>query len=119
MSKLALNCFILGDDSSKVFAVEILKSQSISILKNLIKETQSPRLDHVVALELTTWKVSFPIDIITPELAVNDVGGRQELRSVKRISSIFGDSEVLGDEHVHILIQAPIGTLHKRFLGLS
>ena len=119
MSTLALNCFILGDDSSEVFVVDILKSQSVSNLKDLIKKIQSPRLDHVAAPELTTWKVSFPIDAITPELAVDDVGGRQELRSVKRISSIFDDSEVLGDEHVYILIQAPIGTLHKRFIGLS
>ena len=111
------NCFLLGRDSSEVFEVEILKTEKVSFLKDLIKEIQSPRLNHVVASELIAWKVSLSVDAITPELTVDDVGGRQELRSVKRISSIF--DEALVDEHVHILVQAPIGTLHKCFLGLS
>jgi len=52
MSTLSLNCFVLGGDSSEVFTVEILKTKNISILKDLSKEKQSPRLNHVVASEL-------------------------------------------------------------------
>jgi hypothetical protein len=117
MSMLSLNCFVLGGDSPEVFTVEIQKTKNVSILKRLIKEEQSPRLNHVVASELTTWKVSLPADAITPELTVDDIETCQELHSVKKISSIF--SEALVDEHVHILVQAPTGALHKRFLDLN
>ena len=113
---LDINCFVLGGDPLQVFAVEIPKTENVSILKDLIKEALSPHLNHVAASELTVWKVSLPVDTITPELTVDDVEAR-ELHPVKKISSIF--SEALVDEHVHILVQAPTGALHKRFSGLK
>jgi hypothetical protein len=109
--KLSVNCLLLGIDSSEVFTVEILKTKNVSILKDRIKEKQSPRLNHVVASELTVWKVSLPADVMSPELTVDGV---KALRSVEKISSIFG--EALVDEHIHILVQAPTGALHKHFL---
>jgi len=117
MSTLSLNCFVLGGNSSEVFTVKILKTENVSILKDLIKEKQSPRLNHVVASELILSQISLPVDIITPELTVGDIETCQKLHSVKKISSIFG--EALVDEHVHILVQAPTGALHKRFLDLN
>jgi hypothetical protein len=113
MSTLSINCLLLGSDSSEVFEVKILKTEKVSFLKDLIKEKQSPRLNHVVASELTVWKVSLPEDTITPELTVD---GIKALRSVEKISSVFG--EALVDEHIHILVQAPTGALHKHFLDL-
>jgi hypothetical protein len=92
-------------------------SKNVSILKDLIKEKQSPRLNHVVASELILSQVSLPVDTITPELTVDSIETCQKLHSVKKISSIFG--EALADEHVHILVQAPTGALHKHFLDLN
>ena len=117
MSTLSLNCFVLGGDSSQVFTVKILKAENVSILKRLIKEEQSHRLNHVDASELILSQVSLPVDAITPELTLDDIETCQKLHSVKKISSIFG--EALVDEHVHILVQAPTGALHKRFLDLN
>src|SRR6266568_4992337 len=117
MSTLSLNCFVLGGDSSAVFTVKIPKSENVSILKRLIKEERSCRLEHVDASDLTAWKVSLPVDAITPELTLDDIETCQELHSVKKISSVFG--EALVDEHVHILVQAPTGALHKRFFDLN
>ena len=94
----------------------ILKTKKVCFLKDLIKEKQSPRLNHVCASALTVWKVSLPVDTITLELTVDDVEA-QNLHPVKKISSFFG--EALVDEHVHILVQAPTGALHERFLDLS
>ncbi|KIL56169.1 hypothetical protein M378DRAFT_201035 [Amanita muscaria Koide BX008] len=107
MSELSINCFVLGGDSSEVFTVEIPKTKNVSILKRRIKEEQSPRLNHVAASDLIAWKVSLPVDIITPELTVDDIETCQkaQLHSVKKVSSIFG--ETLVDEHVHILVQVP------------
>ena len=115
---LSINCSVLGNDSSGVFTIKILKTENVSILKDLIKEEQSPRLNHVVASDLTVWKVSLPVDAITPgELTVDDLKASPKLRSVEKVSSIFG--EALVDEHVHILVQAPPGVLHTRFLNLK
>jgi hypothetical protein len=114
---LSLNCFLLGTNSSGVFTVKIPKTKNVGILKALIKEKQSPRLNRVVASDLTVWKVSLSDDAITPELTVDDVERRQKLRSVKNIASAF--SEALVDEHVHILVQAPPGTFHTCFLNLT
>jgi hypothetical protein len=116
MSTLSVNCFFLGGNSSGIFTVDIPKTQNVSALKHLIKEEQSHRLNHVDASELTVWKVSLPVDAITPKLTVDDVEA-QILLSVKKISSIF--VEALVDEYVHILVQAPAGALHNRFLDLS
>ncbi|KAI0287937.1 hypothetical protein B0F90DRAFT_1914380, partial [Multifurca ochricompacta] len=102
MSMLSINCLLLGTDSSKVFAVKIPKTDSVGILKRLIKEEQSRRLNYVDASDLTVWKVSLPADAISPELTV---GGAKALSPLEKISSIFG--EALVDEHVHILVQAP------------
>jgi hypothetical protein len=111
---LSLNCLLLGHDlsASQIFPVEVGKTKTVAFLKDLIKEKQSPHLNHVYASDLTVWKVSLPVDAITPEHTVDDVQGCQELHSVKKIASIF--SEALVDEHVHILVRAPHGTLHAR-----
>ncbi|KAM6503046.1 hypothetical protein JOM56_003023, partial [Amanita muscaria] len=116
---LSINCFVLGGDSSEVFTVEIPKTKNVSILKRRIKEEQSHRLNHVDASELIAWKVSLPVDIITPELTVDDIETCQkaQLHSVKKVSSIFG--ETLVDEHVHILVQVPTAPDPTQFLSLN
>jgi hypothetical protein len=118
MSLLSLNCFVLGGGPSSLFTVKIQTTENVSILKDLIKEKQSHRLDHIDASELTVWKVSLPIDTITPELTVDDIETCQKLHFVNKMFSIFGTAPV-DDEHVHILARAPTGALHKRFLDLS
>ena len=112
MSKLSINCCLLGNDSSKLFTVKIPRTENVSILKDLIKANQSPRLNHVVASELTVWKVSLPVDTIWPGL--DDIERCQELHPAEQISLIFGEAPVGG--HVHILVQVPTGVLHKHFL---
>ncbi|KAI5982877.1 hypothetical protein EDD15DRAFT_2377107 [Pisolithus albus] len=104
MSTLDLNCFILGDDPSKIFYVEILNTESVTALKTLIKKKLSPKLNHVAITDLTVWKVSLPADAITQELTAADVPV-QPLCSVTRLSSIFNEAPV--DEYVHILVQVP------------
>ena len=62
MQLLSLNCFVLGRDSSEVFTVKILKTENVSTLKDLIKEKQSPRLNHVVASDLILSNFFLPVD---------------------------------------------------------
>ncbi|KAI6015790.1 hypothetical protein BKA83DRAFT_4030840, partial [Pisolithus microcarpus] len=103
-SMVELNCFILGDDPYKTFGVEILNTENVSTLKDLIKEKLSPKLNHVAVTDLTVWRVSLPADSITQELTAANIPG-QPLCSVTRISSIFTEAPV--DEYVHILVQVP------------
>jgi len=53
----SLNCFVLGDDPENVFPVDIQTTSKIGILKDLIKQKKSPRLNHVVASDLEVFQV--------------------------------------------------------------
>lgn len=55
---LSLNCFLLGDDSTKFFTVKVPKSDNVSILKEMIKEKKACHLAHLDASDLILWKVS-------------------------------------------------------------
>jgi len=46
---IKLNCFVLGDDSSRVFEIKIAPTESVSALKNAFKEERRPLFDHVPA----------------------------------------------------------------------
>jgi len=59
MSTLSLNCLLLNDDSTQVFTI---KTDNISILKELIKEKKAHRLAQLDASDLILWKVRVPTD---------------------------------------------------------
>ena len=60
MSTLSLNCFLLGDDSTKVFTVKVPEFDNVSILKKIVKEEKARHLAHLDASDLTLWKVRRP-----------------------------------------------------------
>jgi hypothetical protein len=117
MDPRSLNCFVLGGRGDQVFTVKIPRNDNVSILKDLIKEKKAHDLDHVDASNLELWKVSLPVDTLTQELTVDNIKGAQQLCSVTKISSLFG--EALDDELVHVLVQSPSGAVHPRFIDLS
>ena len=53
-----LNCLVSGDAPSNIFEIKIAPTESVSALKELIKEKQKPQFDHVPANRLDLWKVS-------------------------------------------------------------
>ena len=55
---LELNCWILGDDSRRVFPVKISSSETVGYLKKAIKDEKKPKLDAITADSLDLWKVS-------------------------------------------------------------
>ncbi len=61
MSTLSLNCYLLGDDSTKVFTVKVPESDNVSILKEMIREKKARHLAHLDASDLTLWKVRRPL----------------------------------------------------------
>lgn len=56
-SNFELNCFILGDDPSRMFSVNILETDTVSHLKQVIKQMRNAFRD-VDADTLQLWKVS-------------------------------------------------------------
>ena len=111
---LSLNCLIHSEVTEKMFTVKIPKTENVSILKDLIKEKKAPHFDHIAASDLVLWMVDLDLDELGAgpvHVNLKDIKTCQKLHTVKRISSIF--DEALMDEHVHILVQAPTGTLHK------
>jgi hypothetical protein len=99
---LSLNCFVLGDDLSEVFTVEILKTKNVSILKGLIKGERSHRLNHVDATKLVLSQVSLPVDDDLEESLKNiDLA---PLKSLLPLSQVF--SLVKGN-CLHVIVQAP------------
>ena len=102
MSTLSFNCFVLGSDSSEVFTVKISKTENVSILKDLIKEKQSRRLNHVDASELILSEASLPVDADLEESLKNvDL---TPLKPLLPLSQLFPHVK---ENCLHIVVQAP------------
>jgi hypothetical protein len=101
---LSLNCFVLRVDEkpNQIFTVKVLKTENVSILKDLIKEKQSPRLNHVVASDLILSQVSLPVDDDLEESLKNiDL---TPLKPILPLSQVFPRVEA---DCLHIVVQAP------------
>jgi Crinkler effector protein N-terminal domain len=51
-----LNCWVLGEETSRVFTVEIQGTKNVSTLKKAIKEEKKPGLDHLPVSVM--WKLA-------------------------------------------------------------
>jgi len=60
--KIRLNCWVLGEDSTCIFPVEIDRNENVGGLKEVIKEKKKPAFDFITTDSLDVWKVSIPID---------------------------------------------------------
>jgi hypothetical protein len=56
-SNYKLNCLVLGDDPSHIFSVDIAPTESVSALKDLIKEKKKHAFRDVDADSLKLWNV--------------------------------------------------------------
>ena len=57
---LEIHCLVVGEDAANVFPVKISKSETVGILKEMIKEKKKPQFDDFAADTLVLWKVSIP-----------------------------------------------------------
>ena len=102
---LSLNCLVVGDDPDRIFTVKILKTENVSILKDLIKEKKAPHLDHVAASDLDLWQVSFPIDDLETELRNINLARYPKLSPPsKKLTTFFTDA---ADDCLHVIAKAP------------
>jgi len=55
---LEINCWVLGDDPSSVFPVEVASSKTVGTLKKAIKDEMEHSFDDLDAKSLYLWNVS-------------------------------------------------------------
>ncbi|KAI9450975.1 hypothetical protein F5148DRAFT_1019416, partial [Russula earlei] len=104
---LKLNCLILGQDIHRIFQVKIEGEETVSTLKEMIKEDNANDLARIDADSLRLWKVSIPIDKKLKE-KYKDKGfvldDDDELLSLE-LSGIFLDPPLR--DHLHIIARTP------------
>ena len=105
---LSLNCYLLGDNVKRYFIVKIEEDETVSILKDLIKEKKAPHLDHVSASDLDIWKVDLPILNLKKGLDEIELDDDNSLSQDQRLSEVFSN---LASGHVHIVIKN--SSVHK------
>ena len=102
---LSLYCLAIDDDPERAFIVEIPKDESVSILKDLIKEKKAPQFDHIVASDLELWQVSFPIDDLKTELGNINLAQYPKLSPPgKKLTTFFTN---VADDCLHVIVKAP------------
>ena len=104
---LSLTCYLLGDNVKQYFIVEIEESETVSILKDLIKEKKAPHLDHLAASDLDVWKVNLPISNLKQSLGKIELDDDSSLSQSHKLSQVFSTPLVSELEHVHIVIKSP------------
>jgi hypothetical protein len=94
-----LNCLLQVDgEPDQRFTVQILKTYTVSMLKDLIKEKQSPRFNHVRALDLI---LSLPVDDFKESLKN---ANPTPLEPFLPLSQVFPRVE---ENRPHIVVRAP------------
>ena len=105
---LQLNCWIFDDDVSQVFPVKITNTESVGILKEVIKDECQKAFPNVDARSLTLWKVSIPVDRhLQQSLANLDLTRETSLSPVDDLFDVFSD--VPPRKHLHIVVKPRVG----------
>src|SRR5260221_1901536 len=89
---LKLNCWVLGEDSTRIFPVEIDRDENVGELKKAIKEEMKPAFDQIDADSLDVWNVSIPIDEDTnlkAQVKGLRLHAKKSLLPVRPLSGIF------------------------------
>ena len=98
---------MFGEDSTRIFSVEIYGDKNVAGLKKAIKEEKKPEFDHVAADSLDIWNVSIPTDgpaSINEQVENLKVLKTKSLLPVKPLSDIFRN---VVDEYLHVVVRDP------------
>jgi hypothetical protein len=115
-----LNCFVLGDDPSRIFSVKILTTESVGALRDLIKDKNQHAFEHVDAdaLTLYTPKTSIStasksefndalekLNLGSPDerdLALDELNPTRKIEKYDKLSDP-------AEEVIHIIVFPPVG----------
>jgi hypothetical protein len=107
---------VLGEDSTRIFSVEIDGDKNVAGLKEAIKEKKKSAFDHIDADSLDVWNVSIPIDEDPNlEAQVKNMGlhEKNSLLPVKPLSGIFQN---VVQQHLHVIVRAFTGECSPDFV---
>jgi hypothetical protein len=101
---LELNCLIIGDSCNNIFTVKIAKTESISALKEVIKEKKKNAFEHVDADTLIVWQVSILGDIsFEQNLGEINLSDESSLGPMQKLSRLFSEPPI--QTHLHIVVK--------------
>jgi hypothetical protein len=109
-----LFCWVFGDESNKVFSVEISDHESVGVLKVAIKDKTKPTFDHIAAHALDLYKISVPEDEVHAKVAQIDLDYLKKLdvlMPIYKLSRVF--SYPLLDDDVYVVIVKPAGECER------
>jgi hypothetical protein len=106
---------VLGDDTGRIFPIEIAERKTVGALKDVIKDKKEHAFQHVDADALLLWKVSIPVNrSLNENLGKLDFIDEGSLMPAEELSEVFSDSPVR--KHLHIVVRAPpAGELDRKF----
>ncbi|PPQ97462.1 hypothetical protein CVT26_002810 [Gymnopilus dilepis] len=100
---LELNYSILDDGTGRWDVVTMLKTDTVSKLREVIKEKGGIRLQNVAASSVELWSVSFPIEDLTSKTP--DLSG-PSLLPLRKLSEVFPSQ--LDPMHIHVVARGLI-----------
>ena len=106
---LKLNCWVLGEDSTRIFPVKVDRDENVGALKKAIKEEKKPTFDHITADSLDVWSVSIRMDgDANLETQVKDLRlhEKKSLLPVQPLSGIFRN---VVEQYLHVIVRASTG----------
>jgi Crinkler effector protein N-terminal domain len=109
---LNLNCWVLGEDSTRIFPVEIDRGKNVGALKKAIKEVKVA-FGPIDADSLVVWNVSIPIDEdanVEAQVKNLRLHEKKPLWALKGLLKIFSD---LDKEALHVVVKAPPISEHR------
>lgn len=103
---ISLNCYVLGDDSARIFMIKLPSTGTVAELKKLIKAEKSPKFEHVCSDDITIWSTDVPITSIEKDLADLRLVNKNPLQPLSAVvSSILSSLPAEQPELVHIVVE--------------
>lgn len=102
-SILVLNCLVLGYSRNHIFKVNIAKTESVSSLKEAIKEKKDNLFNRVDADNLILWNVSEVADLnLEKPLQKANFSGKDSLSPLEKLLKVFSNSLV--EDRLHVVV---------------
>ncbi|KAG0017079.1 hypothetical protein BGZ81_010920, partial [Podila clonocystis] len=99
---LTLFCVTVGDTILNAFPVSIPSTDTVGILKNLIKDKKTNDFSDVDADKLSLWRASIPItDDYESPILLENLTDKEKLLPRTYISAVFTD------DSTYIVVQRP------------
>ena len=110
-----LHCWLHGDDSGRIFPVEIAATKTVGALKDEIKDKMRPAFDHIPDKALVLWKVSIPVNKSFQDLDKLDFDEGNSLLPTEVLEDVFLGT--LPQNHLHIVVKPrAVGKCHKHLV---